>query len=208
MVKKNQQRGRSNKPNYKKNDKFRKRKSLEDYYFYIGSATQAADYQTIADYLINHMKSWKRGNDVSETLRLLVKSDTDSWKPTLKVSASTDATIKLREDCQFEMEFKAEFDEWMKRKQEYEENLFKAYGFLWEHCNKAMQNRLSERTDFESSVYNDPIKLLKAIKEHSLNVKETRYPCSVIADALRAFLSTKQREHENLYDYTKRFKTS
>ena len=206
MVKKKPNNEGNNKT-YQKS-KFKKKKTLEDYNFYIGSTTQAADFQTIADYLINHIKSWKRGNDISETLRNLKKIDTETWKPTLLESTAQDAAVKARLNRQYEMEFKAEFDEWMKRKQEYSDNLYRAYGLLWERCNKAMQNRLSERQDFQTKIYNDPIELLKAIKEQSLNAQETRYSCSVITDALRAFLNTKQKENENLFDYTKRFKTA
>ena len=36
----------------------------------------------------------------------------------------------------------------MKRKREYEENIFKAYAEVWDRCNKAMQGKLETRTDY------------------------------------------------------------
>jgi hypothetical protein len=71
-----------------------------------------------------------------------------------------------------------------------------------------MQNRLEQRTDYKTTIYNDPIELLKAIKEHTLNYQETQYEMSIISDAFRALFGTKQSEGENLQEYTKRFKTS
>jgi hypothetical protein len=73
-----------------------------------------------------------------------------------------------------------------------------------------MQGRLEQRTDYESTIYNNQIKLLKAIKEHALNYQETQYKMSIIAlsDAFPALLGTKQREGENLQEYTRLFKTS
>jgi hypothetical protein len=71
-----------------------------------------------------------------------------------------------------------------------------------------MQSRLEQRTDYKTSIYNDPIQLLKAIKEHALNYQETRYEMSIILDAFCVLFGTKQREGENLQEYTKRFKTS
>jgi hypothetical protein len=71
-----------------------------------------------------------------------------------------------------------------------------------------MQNKLVSRSAYDSGVYNDPIALLRAIKEHSLNYQETRYEISIISDAFRAAFSTRQREGESLQDYTRRFKTS
>ena len=41
-------------------------------------------------------------NDISKTLRQLVKTDTDTWKPTLRISSATDPLVKLREDQQYE----------------------------------------------------------------------------------------------------------
>ena len=90
----------------------------------------------------------------------------------------------------------------MKRKQEYNDNLQGVYSLLQEYFNKAMQNRLLERQDFQTKSHNNLIELLKAIKEESLNSQETRYACSVITDALRAFLN------ENLFNYIKKFKTA
>ena len=151
---------------------------------------------------------FERSNDIAEALRTLVKADTSVWKPTLNTSVNTHVDIKERENKQFVMEYKAELDEAMRRKREYEDNTFKAYALLWERCNKVMQNKVVSRSDYDSLVYNDPIKLLRAIKEHSLNYQETWYEMSIILDAFRAVWTAKQKEGESLQDYTRRFKTS
>ena len=39
------------------------------------------------------------------------------------------------------------------------------------------------------TINNDPIELLRAVKEHSLNYQGSRYEMSVITDAFRAFLT-------------------
>ena len=71
-----------------------------------------------------------------------------------------------------------------------------------------MQNKLTGRQDFQTKIFNNPINLLKAIKEHSLNYQESRYEMSVILDSIRTFLNTKQKESEDLQEYTRRFKTA
>ena len=192
----------STKPSYTK-------KTVEDYFFYVGSSKQASDYEITAEFVVNHIKkSFDRGNDIAEALRTLEGSDTDIWKPILSISKDTDAAIKEREDKQFMLEYKAELDEFMKRKRAYTDNTYKAFALLWERCNKAMQNKIASRSDYDSLVFNDPIALLRAIKEHSLNYQETRYEMSIIADAFRAAFSSRQKETESLQDYTRRFKTS
>mgnify|MGYP000243763899 FL=1 len=151
------------------------KKTVEDYFFYVGSSKQASDYEVTNEFVVNHIKkTFDRGNDVAEALRRLVKADTDTWKPTLKISTDVDGAIVVREDKQFVMEYKAELDEAMKRKRTYEDNMFKAYALLWERCAKAMQDKIASRSDYDNVVYNDPIALLRAIKEHSLNYQDTR----------------------------------
>jgi hypothetical protein len=72
-----------------------------------------------------------------------------------------------------------------------------------------MQNKISSRSDHESSVFNDPVALLQAIKkEHSMNHQDTRCEMSIIADAFRSVFNSKQREAESLQDHARRFKTS
>ena len=71
-----------------------------------------------------------------------------------------------------------------------------------------MQNKITGHSDFEAKIFNNPINLLKAIKEHSLNYQESRYKMLVILDSLRTFSNTRQKELEPLQEYTRRFKTA
>jgi hypothetical protein len=71
-----------------------------------------------------------------------------------------------------------------------------------------MQDKIASRSDYDNVAYNDPIALLRAIKEHSLNYQDTRYEMSIISDAFRSLFTSKQKDGESLQDYTRRFKTS
>ena len=198
--------GHSHKRDYNKYNQ-KKKKTLEDYCFYVGSNKQASDYETTQEFMINHIKrTYVRGNDIAEALRKLEAPDTDTWKPTLRMSTSIDDATKAQENKQYKLDYKAEYDEFMKRKRGFEENQYKAYAELWAQCNKAMKSKIEARTDYESAVYNDPIELLRAIKEHALNYEESRYEMATIFDALKAFVNCCQKDKENIQDYTKRFK--
>ena len=107
-----------------------------------------------------------------------------------------------------ELDYKAKYDKYMKRKRTFEENTYKAYAEIWARCNKAMRSRVESRKDYKKEVYNMPIKLIEAIKEHALNYEESHYEMSVILDAFKAFLNCRQKEKEMLQDYTKRFKVT
>jgi len=45
-------------------------------------------------------------------------------------------------------------------------------------------------------MYNNPIMLLKAIKEHALKYQETHYKMSIISDAFQALWNTTQKENK------------
>jgi hypothetical protein len=185
------------------------KKTLADSIYYLGSAKQAADYEVTTDFLINHIKkTFNFGNDIATALEELEEYDVSQHRPTLSTSKSTIDEIKDLENKQYEIEFKAEFDAYMKRKQTYESNVTKAYAFLWEQCGKAMQNKIESNSTFDSNIKGDPIELLKAIKQHALNYHEHRYEMAIILDSFRSLINLKQKENESLQDYTKRYKTA
>ena len=187
----------------------RKKKGIDEYNFYIGTSKQASDFEVTSKFIINYIKrTFQHGNDIAESLRTLTLKDMNEWRPALKMSSANDEETAKLENRQYEIEFKASLDEYMKRTTMYKQNIYKAYAFLWEKCTRSMQNKVSSRKDFESEIFNDPVKLLTAIKEHSLNYQETRYEMAIIADSIRGFINTKQKENESLSDFTRRYKTS
>ena len=187
---------------------YKKKTKLEDHIYYLGSATQASDYETTTSFIINHiMKTYTRGRDIAEASETLEELDFTTSKPTLKKSIETDADLKKTEEKQFEYEFKDDYAEYRKRILTYNDNKVKAYALLWERCSKGMKNKLESRKDFDTFNKN-PLLLLQAIKEHALNYQENKYEMSIISQALRCLLNCKQKEKESLQDYTKRFRVA
>ena len=86
------------------------------------------------------------------------------------------------------MEFRVDSDEFRKRIRTYNENMTKSY---WERCTKGMQNKIQTRKNFETTIENDSIELLRAIKENFLNYQEHRYAMFIVLDSFRTMLSTK-----------------
>ena len=204
-------RGRDNfrKPSNNLKAGMKKKKSIDDYYFYIGSSKQASDYEMTVEFVINYIKkTFTQGNDIAESLRTLQITDTTEWEPILQISEAVNVIDQERENRQNEIKYRSRLDVISRRSDIYQENLFKAYAVIWERCAKAMQDKLCSRPDYEQTIYNNPIELLKAIKLHALNYQETRYEMSIMANAVRALINAKQKEGESLQDYTSRFKTA
>jgi hypothetical protein len=186
-----------------------KEKTLEDYVFYVGSSKQASDYETTKDFVLNHIKqSLDHGKDIANAMRTLKKPDFDEWDPEVKASTNADPLVAEVENNLYQIKYKSATDIVARRVRAYNVNEGRAYGIVWARCAKAMQNKIASRTDYENVVYDDPIELMRAIKEHSLNFQETRYEMSIIFDAYRSVFACKQQEGESLLDYTRRFKTA
>ena len=60
--------GRGNRKSPTTTTKIYKKKTIEDYYFYVGSNKQASNFEITSEFVINHIKkTFERGNDVSES---------------------------------------------------------------------------------------------------------------------------------------------
>jgi hypothetical protein len=111
--------------------------------------------------------------------------------PTSGLSADDKATAI----SQNEMEFKADFDVYMKPKQFYEANTTKAYALLWEQCSQGIQGKIEANKNFKSTIKSKPIDLLKIIKQNCLNYDEHNYEMPIIMDLIKTLFIVKQKEH-------------
>ena len=185
------------------------KKGIEDYHYYLGSATQFSDFEVTTEFVVNHIKkTFEYGNDIGSALKELKPIDTEKWRVSMKFSDSTDAVVRDQENRQYEMEYKSDYEEYKRRVNVYDNNLIKAYAILWERSTKGIKQKIEARVEFASTIENDPIELLKAIKVHTQHYQEHRYNMSIVLDSIRGLINTKQKEGELLQDWTKRFRTA
>ena len=70
-----------------------------------------------------------------------------------------------------------------------------------------MKNRIEEKSDYETAVRDDPVILLKRIKQYMFIPTKAKYDFEGLWESMKRFvIDTKQEDHEGLNDYTKRFK--
>ena len=108
---------------------------------------------------------------------------------------------------QFKLEFKIKYEKYDGRINQYRRNKTSAAALLWKQWSSGMRAKLQARTDFEQ-IEKDPIELLKAIQEHSMNYESSQYKMKIIIDAVKNFVNTRQRHGESLTDYLGRFKAT
>ena len=200
-------RGRNNNSSSNKNNsKTTVRKTLADHVYSIGSAKHASDYSVITQFIINHIrKSYEFGDDIRDALEN--RRDITLEPPKLK-QVSEDADNKELEERQNEYLFKAQIAVYVAREEKYEANKGKAFALIYGQCNKALQHKLQARTDFETKIKGNPIKLLDAIAKHSMSYVDNKYPFSTALDAIKNYINLKQTDDELLVDYTRRFKSA
>ena len=72
------------------------KKTITDYNYYLGSATQASDFTTTTEFIIGHIKqSFENGKDIGDALEEYAHPDMNQWKPSMEVSIAT--TPEMRE---------------------------------------------------------------------------------------------------------------
>jgi hypothetical protein len=105
--------------------------------------------------------------------------------------------------------YQAELERYLERKDTLDQNLTKAYALIFStYCNKTMQNRVEEHSEFETAIRNDPIELLNKIKVLMHDPIRAKHPFASLTEAISRMLNLKQSENKGLLDYVKRFKES
>jgi len=191
----------------KEKEATKKSKTLADYYYAPGTAKNVTDYEETTKFLLNHIrKTYDHGDDIATALEEGDEYDLESERPQLTPTRSTgDSAADKITEKQNEMMYQAEIELFLARKTTYAKNKIKVHAFLWEKCSKLMKGKIESRKDYDE-VKKNPIKLLKAIKEHCMSFQDQRYEYATILDAIKTFHNLHQKQGESLQDYTTRFK--
>jgi len=210
----NYNRNRSN-TNTSKSNTVKQKKTLADHVYYVGSAKQASDYLMTTQYIINHIKkTYDQGEDIAFALENTHERDLKKFQPTLqKITLPSSASAQDKAEAevlneQYKMQFQVDYDKYKERVEAYKDNKFKAYALIWGQCNSAMKAKIQSRKDYHSDIKDDPIELLKAIKQHATNYSDIQYDMRTAEDAMTSLLTIRQKDDESLIDFLRRFKNT
>ena len=204
------------------NNNNNKRKSKE-FKFATQEQSQKGNYGTfnaVKEKIVIHIqKTYEFGRDIATAICDGKTFDPTTKRPTrnvYRITPSATETVEektnrlLREsDGQkaFDIEYDSELKHYLKRKYLYKENEAMAFALIVnDYCTTAMKNRIQEHPEYEKKLLDDPIKLLDAIRILTHNPLRAVYPIASGVDVLYRWYTLKQYAHENLTDYTKRFK--
>ena len=154
---------------------------LEEHIYRVGSASQASDYVTITRSIVSHIKekytkggtaeiAWALENEKEYDFTPL-KLELQIVQPTGEGGTSTYPEKMLQK--QYEMDYSQDLKTYTDKVETYMNNRERVAGLLWNCCNKAMQSKIENRSEYESKTKGNPIEMLKAIKQHALSFQET-----------------------------------
>ena len=136
-------------------------------------------------------KTYKHGQDIAELLRELEKKDLTAETLMRRMSglvAESEERLRKIEQDGYDILYTAEVESYMDT---LETNLGRAYALILStYSNGTMQHRIKEHPDFESTIQNNPIELLKVIKIHMHEPIRAKHPYTSLMEALMRTLST------------------
>ena len=153
---------------------------------YYAGKQQRATCDTVKDYIVQQIqKTYKYGNDIA----VAIDEDKDFADKTelgnheqITITPLPSDSAKVTEALL--IQYKEELREVNKCWRTYVDNKFKAYAYIFRQCNKAMQTRLENDTDFKSKIKNKPLELLKVIKMKMYDPSKVKNPFITLTEQM------------------------
>ena len=131
-----------------------------------GKQQQLMTYTTVKDHIVQFIqKTYKNGQDIAISLRNLRKIDLMGERPRRGELTSPDANEARMEQSGLAIIYQAPITRYIERVETLDQNLTRAYALIYStYCNRTLQNRIEEHPNFETTIRDNPIELLKVIQ--------------------------------------------
>ena len=210
---------------YKKNEKSATKKSSNEkkYMFTLMANTKdvrVSTYTTtlkrVYEYLMTTIK--ERPDDIIESLKQQKvieipdpimkvaekeKPDDEGEPDTADIAARKISMVASMNKA-YQVDFANKLQEKRMREQLLKTNLKQTYTYIFsKFCDKDLQYKIEERSDFESKIENNPITLLTAINElmHTISHEKLILPYETLWTTLAQLFEVKQNKEQKLSDY-------
>ena len=150
-------------------------------------------------------KKMDHAPDIVNTVRKMKLINFEDQGPVLRFSELEDPTNNEKENNAFAVIHRDEIKQWNERKKDYESNLMNLHATIVKFCSSTMREKLEREADWETDLFEDPIKLLKRIKRLMTTSDETDWEQFSLWEAIRKFVNCKQKENEDVGSYRRRF---
>ena len=169
---------------------------------YYSGKQQYMTYDTVREHIIQDIqKKFKYGSDMVKAIRDDAYTDPGQGKPARQIADLYDERNKRKDNVLlrieqdgYDLEYTEDLRNYNARVYTYEENKHRAYALIFGYCNKTMQNRIEEISDFETRVRNDPLELLREIKMKMYDPARAKYEFVSLTKFITRILNTKQEQ--------------
>ena len=187
------------------NEKSRLKGAIDElghYVYFIGSHKQTDNYNVVTEQIYLYiLRKMDHGDDIVLVLKNGKDIDFDEIIANLPVppaNANVNVTTAANRRVQKVVD----------REEKYNANKVQAYSIIYGQCSKSLQNKIKERSNYLTEIYNNPVKLLTTIKELAHSYQPDKYPIMSTLKALTTLINCKRREDENVTDFARRFKSA
>ena len=190
------------------------KKDGQNQVFLVGTAKQASDFVKVKKACINTFKmKYKQGIYIATALEEGKEYDFTEERPKQLILVAETGTQEEILEAQgknesSKIEYKMGMEKYNEKLETYQENKFKVYGYLWDKCSPQMKQNIESKSVFHSKIKDNPFELMKAIESLSCNYQESKYEVGIIYDAIKTFITLRQKEEESLTSYLERFKVA
>jgi hypothetical protein len=203
----NRSQGRSN----GSNNSSQKEKEKE-YKFHIhrpGVVTNMT-FTNVLKHIANKIqKTEKYSNDIVTSIRAMELIDLNKKLPIREKSKEDDDELRDAEQETFDKIYEEEIKTHVLRKARLQNLLPKVYSIIWQdHCTETLQHEIEQLPNFLTEIEDNPINLLKAIREHMHTTTRATYPMMGYVQAYQNLFNCKQQENESLINFAKRMKNA
>mmetsp|Transcript_8617 Transcript_8617/g.16586 ORF Transcript_8617/g.16586 Transcript_8617/m.16586 type:complete len:418 (-) Transcript_8617:358-1611(-) len=182
------------------------KKTINDFTYSMDSPHLLSDFYTTTDFIIDHVGQkfgFRQANSLKQRMPVILE------EPTLDFSSAEDPDTKKREDIRNLAIYRARVNLFAELEVKVETESFQVYALIWDRCTMSLQNKLRELPNFGNGIYGNPVELLKSIEQQlSIAYANNRYIYASALDVEWNWLNCRQKDHETLVEFYRRFKSA
>ena len=152
------------------------------------------------------LASLEKADDIIDSVRDMKKVDLDAIKPTLKVSSKKDDEKKEVENAIYKEEYRYEMKKWDSRVDALANNQRKLHAKILKFCSEPMEEKLEGESNIETTLYKDPIVLLKRIRKFMTTSKDTNWEYFKLWESMKRLMNCHQVETKHQMHFKNKLK--
>ena len=194
-----------------KTDNNPKKRELKFHPLGMKSQSNHGTFEETKDALVRRLakKKLEYPKDIIDCVNNMQLLDIDALAPVRQYSTEQDEAQRNAENDHFASDWSYKQKYWMSRKESFLANVLNLYATIIDDmCTQEMQDKLKREPDYRTTLYNDPIELLKRIQTLMTRSDEADFELVGLWEAIKKLAGTHQGKEESVADYRRRWEVN